>query len=388
MNLAYVTAYDASRLNGSNEWSGTGYHIAQALKNQSSINLDYLGPLTEPMGLNSILKTRRIYHKLIDGKKYQVDPNPMRLKAYANQIRAKIDRSSIPLDVVFSATVNPIAYLECKQPIVFWADATFANIQNFYPIYSNLSRSTIRDWHQMETLALQRAQLAIYSSDWAAKSAIQDYGADPLKVKVVCFGSNVDSSFTAQTIQSAISARPKDRCKLLFLGVDWIRKGGNTAYEVAKQLNKSGLPTELTIVGCDPVLDTPIPDFVKPLGFISKATPAGRERISQLLLESHLLILPTVADCTPIVFGEANALGVPCLSTTVGGVPTIVHNGANGQLFSPNSQISEYCDYITNLFGDYANYKALALSAFNEYESRLNWRVAGLHIKSLLETIL
>ena len=129
MNLAYVTAYDASRLNGSNEWSGTGYHIAQALKNQSSINLDYLGPLTEPMGLNSILKTRRIYHKLTDGKKYQVDPNPTRLKAYANQIRAKIERSSTPLDVVFSATVNPIAYLECKQPIVFWADATFANIQ-------------------------------------------------------------------------------------------------------------------------------------------------------------------------------------------------------------------------------------------------------------------
>jgi glycosyltransferase involved in cell wall biosynthesis len=387
MNLAYVTTYDASKLSGSNEWSGTGYYIAQALKNQS-ISLDYLSPLTEPLSLEGIRKAKRLYHKLVDRTNYQTDPNPARLRSYAEQLRDKIDRAATPLDVVFSATVNPIAYLECSQPIVFWADATFANIQDFYPIYSNLSKSTIRDWHHMETLALQKSQLAIYSSDWAAESAIRDYGADPAKVKVVPFGSNVDSPFIPETIQVAIATRPKDRCKLLFLGVDWLRKGGNVAYEVAKQLNQSGLPTELTIVGCDPAIDTPIPDFVKPQGFISKATPAGQDRISQLLLESHFLILPTLADCTPIVFSEANALGVPCLSTTVGGVPTIVRNGANGRLFAPDGNIVDYCDYITNLFGNYADYQALALSAFNEYESRLNWRVAGLHVKNLLETIL
>jgi glycosyltransferase involved in cell wall biosynthesis len=387
MNLAYVTTYDASRINGSNEWSGTGYYIAQALKNQS-ISIDYLSPLTEPLSLNGIRKVKRLYHKLVDRKNYQTDPNPLRLRSYANQLQDKLDRSPTQLDIVFSATVNPIAYLECSQPIVFWADATFANIKDFYPQYSNLSTSTIRDWHQMETLALQKSQLAIYSSDWAAESAIRDYGADPAKVKVVPFGSNIDSPFTSETIQDAIASRPKDRCKLLFLGVDWLRKGGNIAYEVAKQLNQSGLPTELTVVGCDPSIDTPLPDFVKPLGFISKATPAGQNRISQLLMESHFLILPTIADCTPIVFSEANALGVPCLSTTVGGVPTIVRDGVNGQLFAPDEHIAEYCDYITNLFGDYANYQKLALSAFNEYESRLNWKVVGLHVKSLLETIL
>ena len=386
MNLAYVTTYDASKLQGGNEWSGTGYYIAQALKHQG-IPLDYIGPLSEPFGVNGIQKAKRLYHKLVARKNYQTDPNPVRLRSYANQIRDKLDRSPTQFDVVFSATVNPIAYLECSQPIVFWADATFANIKDFYPIYSNLSESTIRDWHQMEALALQKSQLAIYSSDWAAESAIRDYGANPVKVKVIPFGSNVDSPFTPETIQAAISARPRDRCKLLFLGVDWLRKGGNIAYEVAKQLNKSGLPTELTIVGCDPAIDTPIPDFVKPLGFISKATPAGQDRISQLLLEAHFLILPTLADCTPIVFSEANALGVPCLSTTVGGVPTIIRNCANGRLFAPDVQISEYCDYITNLFGDYADYQALALSAFNEYESRLNWRVAGQRVKELLETI-
>jgi glycosyltransferase involved in cell wall biosynthesis len=387
MNLAYVTTYDASKLSGSNEWSGTGYYIAQALKNQS-IPLDYIGPLQEPLVMAGIAKTKRLYHKLVDRKNYQLDAHPIRLKAYADRVSQQLDLLPTPADVVFSATINPISYLECSQPIVFWADATFANIKDFYPLYSNLSESVIRDWHQMESLALQKAQLAIYSSDWAARSAIEDYGADPAKVKVIPFGSNVDSPFTYETIADVIASRPSDCCKLLFLGVDWLRKGGNVAMEIAERLNQAGLKTELTIVGCQPPSDTPIPDFVKPLGFISKATPAGQERITQLLMESHFLILPTLADCTPIVFCEANSLGVPCLSTTVGGVPTMIRNDVNGRLFAPDGQISDYCDYITDLFANYPAYQNLALSAFDEYQSRLNWGTIGRQVKTLLENII
>ncbi|PZV15455.1 MAG: group 1 glycosyl transferase [Pseudanabaena sp.] len=387
MNIAYVTTYDASRLKGSNEWSGTGYYIAKAIKNQS-ISLDYFGPLREPKGLNNIRRLKRLYYKYMEQSNYQSDSDIRTLRYYAEQVSKKLHSSQKQIDVIFSATVNPIAYLEASKPIVFWADATFANIKDFYPIYTNLSDSVLRDWHQMEKLALQKAKIAIYSSDWAAQSAIHDYGADPTRVKVIPFGSNVNSPFNHETIKDVIDARPTDRCKLLFLGVDWFRKGGNVAYEVAKKLNRSGLKTELTIIGCPPILDEPIPDFVRPLGFISKATPEGQDRISQILLESHFLILPTIADCTPIVFAEANSLGVPCLSTTVGGVPTMIRNGFNGQLFSTESNIADYCDYITNLFANYGDYKNLALSAFNEYDSRLNWGFAGQQVKQLLETIL
>jgi hypothetical protein len=47
----------------------------------------------------------------------------------------------------------------------------------------------------------------------------------------------------------------------------------------------------------------------------------------------------------------------------------------------------EYCEYIYNIFTNYHQYKELALSAFNEYESRLNWRVAGQKVRDLLITI-
>jgi glycosyltransferase involved in cell wall biosynthesis len=385
MKLAYVTTYDARTLQGSNEWSGTGYHIAQSLENQA-ILLDYLSPLQDALTLKIIRKVKRHYYEVFQQKNYQKDADPVTLKYYASQIAQKLKHTQA--DIVFSATVNPIAYLECDRPIVFWADGTFANIQDFYPQYSNLCGDVINDWHRMERLALEKSKLAIYSSDWAAQSAIDDYGADPERVKVVPFGSNTDSPFDSETIKDVIASRKSDRCQLLFIAVDWHRKGGDVAYQVAKKLNQSGLKTELTVVGCQPQIAEPLPDFVKSLGFISKSTKEGKQKIQKVIMESHFLILPTLADCTPIVFCEANSLGVPCLSTNVGGIPTMIRNNLNGQLFAKDAHISEYCDYITNLFTNYSNYKNLARSAFGEYESRLNWRVAGQTVKNLLMTII
>ena len=381
MKIAYVTTYDARNLQGANEWSGTGYHIAEALKKQA-LSLEYIGPLKDPAVLKAIRKLKRHYYEQFYKENYQKDSDPLMLKNYAAQVARKL--SSVKADIVFSATVDPIAYLECTQPTAFWADGTFAKIQNFYPQYSNLCEPVIHDWHKMEKLALQKCSLAIYSSDWAAKSAIHDYGADSTKVKVVPFGSNTESPFTHETIQDVIKSRTSNCCKLIFLGVDWVRKGGDVAYEIARTLNQSGLNTELTVVGCRPLIEEPLPDFVKVLGFISKSTDKGKKRIQDLILESHFLILPTLADCTPIVLCEANSLGVPCLSTTVGGIPTMVHNDVNGQLFDPEADITEYCSYIQKIFLNYSNYQDLAFSAFNEYQSRLNWKTAGQNVKNLL----
>lgn len=382
MKLAYVTTYDSRRLTGSDEWSGTGYYIAQALQLQS-VELNYIGPLEDPLPQKICRKLKRYYYEL-GLKKYEKDPDPKTLKNYARQIEHKLVDND---EIIFSATVNPIAYLKNDRPMAFWADATFSSVANFYPQYSNLHPEVVEQWHRIERLALENCHLAIYSSDWAAKSAVEYYQADPAKIKVIPFGANIQSELSLPEIKDAIEVKSSDTCKLLFMGVDWHRKGGDTAYAVAKQLNKSGLPTELTVVGCQPLIDEPIPEFVKTLGFIKKSTPEGKERLNRLILESHLLILPSLADCTPIVFPEANSFGVPCLSTKVGGIPTIIQDNENGKLFNLDDDISKYCDYINYLFSDYSRYKQLAFTSYTAYQSRLNWQVAGKKLKELLETI-
>jgi glycosyltransferase involved in cell wall biosynthesis len=384
MKLAYVTNYDSRSLTTANEWSGTGYYISKSLKEQAIV-LDYIGPLQDQWLHRAIRKYKHHYYGLFQ-KRYLKNPAPYTLKDYARQIQAKLKTSDAEL--IFSASSNPISYLECKQPIVFWADASFASILNFYPDYSNLCQESISDWHRVEQLAHEKCKLAIYSSEWAAQAAIQAYGVNAAKVKVVPFGANVETTHSHDEVKDLIEARPSNCCKLLFLGVEWYRKGGDVALKVATELNKAGLKTELTIVGCQPISEEPLPDFVKPLGFISKSTPEGKAKISQLIAESHFLLLPSLADCTPIVLCEANSLGVPCLARNVGGIPTMIRDGFNGQLFAKAEDPTHYSNYIHSLFMDYSQYKQLALSAFQEYESRLNWSAAGRQVKELLMTVI
>jgi glycosyltransferase involved in cell wall biosynthesis len=386
MKIAYVTTFDSRTLGsqGLNEWSGTGYYIAQSLKSQS-IPLEYVGPLKDKFALKAVRKYKRHYYEFF-GKNYIKDTEPLILKDLANQVAKKLVDSQS--DLVFSASIAPVAYLECDRPIVFWADATFENTHNFYPQYSNLCDESIANGHAMEALALKKCALAIYSSEWAGQTAIDYYQADPRKVKVVPFGANIQTDQPLDRVQKFIKFRPHDRCKLLFLGVDWLRKGGDVALKVTKALNESGLPTELTVVGCQPASDEPIPDFVTSLGFISKSTQVGKDRLTQLIAESHFLILPSIADCTPIIFCEANSLGVPCLSTNVGGIPSIIESGVNGQLFDLDTPIEEYCNYITNLFSNYPAYQQLAISAFDRYKSSLNWGSAGQTINDLLTDVI
>jgi len=381
MKLTYVATFNSRDLNSSNNCAGTGYYIPESLKKQS-LSLQYIDSLKENLALKTFGKFKRHYHEIFSSGKYFKALDPLVLRDYANQVSKEL--SKIETDIVFSATITPTAYLECKQPIVFWADATFENMLNFYPQYTGLCEESIQHGHLMERLALQRCKLAIYSSEWAAQTAIDYYKTDSNKVKVVPFGANINVHKSFDEVKGLINSRPSNKCKLLFLGVDWFRKGGDVALKIAEELNNSGLNTELTIIGSQPIVDSNLPEFVNSLGFISKGTQEGQDKISKLLMESHFLILPTIADCTPIVFCEANSLGVPCLSNQVGGIPTIINNGVNGQLFPLHDNIPQYCDYITNIFSNYETYKDLAISSYYEYESRLNWTVVGKSVKDLL----
>lgn len=380
MRIAYVTDYDARDVR---MWSGTALYIAQALR-QQSLDLDLIGPLKDRLINKVVRKTKRHYHEVFK-ETYLRDPDPVILKNYAQQVAQKLSRTKA--EVVLSATVNPIAYLNVNQPITFWADATFANVLDFYPHFTNLCQETIEAGHKMERLAIQNSQLAIYSSDWAAQTAINYYKADPAKVKVVPFGANIAEERSFEDIKSAIQRRPTQQCNLLFIGVDWYRKGGDIAFAIARSLNQSGLPTKLTVIGCQPLIEGPLPNFVRPLGFISKSTPEGKNQIATEISRSHFLVLPSLADCTPIVFSEANSLGVPCLTTNVGGIPTIIRTAHNGKTFDLSAEIPEWCDYILNTFNTYSDYKELAFTAFEEYRNRLNWRVAGQRVKQLLTGI-
>jgi glycosyltransferase involved in cell wall biosynthesis len=388
MKIAYLTTYDV--LNQS-KWpkyqSGlcaAGYFLARTLGEQS-VQLDYLGPLEAKNTLSTRIK-RRLYTYVLK-KQYYHWTDPVVLHNYANQIGQKMSHRDA--DVILCPENSlPISYLECQQPIILWSDATLYSLINFYPYLSNLCQENSKNIVAMEKAALDRCKLVIYTSDWAAQTAIDAYGVEPSKVKVISWGANIDCDRSIDDINNIIESRDTKTCKLLFFAVEWLRKGGDVALAVTKALNQAGLPTELIVVGCHPPESETLPDYVKVIGYINKSTVAGQSQLNKILAESHFLILPTRADCAPHVLIEANSFGVPCLTTNVGGIKTIVKDDVNGKVFELGADISEYTSYVSHLFEHYSQYKKLASSSFYEYQIRLNWTVAAKEAKKLIMDVM
>ena len=378
MKISYVTTYNAQDIHN---WSGLGYSISKALENQKA-QIDYIG--------NLIIRKKpiiRIKHKFISTilkKDLLISRDPDVAKQYANQIKLLLNKNT---DIIFSPGTIPISLLDSDKPKIVYTDSTFAGMLNFYKEFSNLCNETIRDGNFLEKEALESSSLIIYASDWAAKSAIENYKIDKEKVKVVPFGAITDFDGDYETIKQIIRHRSGKDCNLLFVGNDWVRKGGELAVLIAKSLNGKGLKTTLHLVGNYKLPFKDFPSYIINHGYISKSTNEGREKIGELFKNSHFLLVPSSAEAYGLVFCEANAYGVPSISTNIGGIPTIIKNGVNGQMFNINSDVELWSDYILSTYNDRRKYVDLCLSSYNEYKLRLNWWVAGKSIMSLLKEI-
>jgi glycosyltransferase involved in cell wall biosynthesis len=374
--LLYPSIYDSNDVHA---WSGLLYHIAQALTAQG-FEVLRVGPLTQRRA--SLFKAKQAAYRLL-GQRHIREFEPVILDGYARQIGRILN--SVTVDAIFCATTNPVARFESRHPLIFWGDAPFPAIIDYYPSFSNVSRSSIKNAFDLEKRALAQCAAAIYASEWAAQYALEELGADPAKVHVIPFGANLEDAPSEIEIETLISNRSLETCRLLFLGVDWERKGGPLAVEVAAGLNNRGLKTELVVAGCQPPRD--LPNFVRREGFVSKATVRGRLKLAALIGESNFLILPSRAEAFGVVLAEACAYGLPCLATRTGGIPTIVRDGVNGYTFGPDEPAEAYVGAVLRAHAQAGAYGALARSAYHEYATRLNWGVIGRQVAELVHRV-
>jgi len=349
---------------------GVHYWIARSLEQVEGVELRRLGPFRRSRAPR--LYARWVWHNLVERKTYERQHDPIDLKAIARQTERELRK--LDVDLVFSPNPMHLAYLGGEWPCTFWHDATFANLVDFYFEASRASGITLSQGHEHDRRALARCAVAIYSSQWAADSAIRDYGVPPDKVRVVPRGASIEDPPTREEVGELIDRRDREVCRLLLVGLEWFRKGADIAVAITERLNRNGLKAELDIVGCDPPSGTMLPDGVSLQGYLRKTVPAEASRLRGLYLDAHFFVMPSRAECQGIAFCEASAFGLPSLGLDVGGVSDAVRDGVNGRLFAPGADPAECAAWIAELWNDTDRYRELALSSYNEYETRLNWR--------------
>ena len=380
MKIAYLTIDDPANVNA---WSGINAHMADALRQQDAVELVHIGPLRTFRTLISKLKACLL--TVLSRKRYLWPRDPALLRAYARRAQRLLPPDC---DLIFSPGTEPISYLRTDKPIVFWTDAPFAAMLNYYPWYCGLSGAGRRDGMQADTLALRRARLAIYSSAWAADSAIHEHGGDPSKIRILPFGANLESTLTDTELETLILQRQARPWQLLLVGVDWMRKGADIALEVVGELNRRHFPSTLIVAGCQPrnSIDA-LSHYLKLEGFLDKQTKSGRLRLIELYRSALFYFMPSRAEASAIAYCEANAFGVPCLATDTGGVRSIIQDDVNGRCFAPDQPISDFADFILATVSSGA-YPAMCRNSLRLSREKLNWHASVKSLVPMLHSII
>lgn len=374
LRLGYITVADPY---DKRSWSGIHYQMVKALEKQGFLVIP-LGPVVLHKFAKKFLAKALYYldtfHKLFFGKGYNVGHSYLVSYFHGNFFRNKIRKNKI--DILFApAASNQIAHLNTKIPICYYSDATVAVMLDYYDFFSGFSRPSMRESNGIEQRAINKSKSQVFSSKWAYDSAIRDYKAK--NAFIVKMGANIDAP-----PPEAVTGKNYDAgFELLFIGVDWQRKGGDLVLETFEKLYNYGYDIRLTVIGCVP---PKVHSSMKVIPFLNKNLEQDIMTFDTILRNAHLLFLPSRADCTPIVFCEANAFGLPVISTKTGGVPSVIEDGINGYTLPVTATSEDYFKVIEGLITDKDSMKGLAKSARKKYDEELNWNRWGIQMKKIL----
>ncbi|MES2992936.1 MAG: glycosyltransferase family 4 protein [Pseudomonadota bacterium] len=191
-----------------------------------------------------------------------------------------------------------------------------------YPLYPNdLTKSRLRQKARL-ALDLWRVRHTDYFlpfSHWGARILTRDCGVPSEKVEAIHVGMDLE---LWRSIPRPV--RPSDRrLRLLFVGGDFVRKGGPLLLEVFQAHFQN--VAELHLVTKQ--APRQLPESVH----VHADFSPNDERLRQLYARSDLLVIPTTADIGPLwVCLEAMSAGMPIISTEVGAATEVVRNGDTG----------------------------------------------------------
>lgn len=218
------------------------------------------------------------------------------------------------------------------------------------------------------------------SSDWAMDSVINHYGFPKKKTAVLEFGANIDDDMI---VKPAVYQGGK--LNLFFSGVDWKRKGGDIAVEAVKRLIDMGVDAHLTIAGIEdlPAGVENLP-FVTSVGFLNKNIPQDYKRYVDIWSKTHAFLLPTLAECSAIVYCEAAAYGIPSFTYDTGGTSNYVIDGVNGRSLAEGSTAQDFANVIYDVV------KGNSMPIYSEnarrlYAEKLSWTAWSRRFKDIME---
>jgi glycosyltransferase involved in cell wall biosynthesis len=176
------------------------------------------------------------------------------------------------------------------------------------------SRFATTPARRVEQSVLRAADLVLCWSDWAARSAVADYGVDPARTRV----------FPVSIVAREQAPPHPGPARVIFVGKDWVRKGGPMLLRVHQRSLADRV--ELHVVS------RRAPPDRSARNVVWHGQVDNRRLVDEVLPSMDLIAMPTREDCWSVAILEAATWGVPAVTTRVGGIPELVLDGQTGLL--------------------------------------------------------
>jgi glycosyltransferase involved in cell wall biosynthesis len=373
--IAYLTSKDP---HNKRESSGVYYYQSKVLEKYCG-EVHFLGPV-KSYRIIAIKRLVNIFRKVFKFR-YNHTHNALISRIYGWKFSRKLRKQKY--DFIFADKASAeIAYLKTEIPVIYSTDATFFQMHNYYPGYSDISGYYTREGNYIEKKAHNNAALVLCASQWAADSAINDYNYHPERTYVLPRGANIDLVPDAECI---LQKRKTDTIRLLYMGKDWYRKGFDIAYETMQYIRSRGFSVKLTSIGMHLGESYKNDPDLHHIQYVDKNTKEGLQLFDQVFMNADFYLLPTRAECMGIAFCESSAYGLPAITRDTGGVSEVVKNGINGYALEKNATAKDFGEKIIEIFQSEQHYYELIKSSRKYFEERLNWDIWGQNMKKILD---
>lgn len=362
--IGFVAMHNHDPFHNRAAWSGSIYKLREAI--------EMAGFEVRWIPYNTRTKSKLLYHSINIWnrcfRKHQWLPSHHfrpSVKAWAKEIDANPKLKEC--DYLFYPLTAKIAnFTKNGKPYIYLSDYIVTDMLDYY--FYNIIKKSKTMAIEMDTKASQKAFINIRSSKWANDGLINNYHCDKNKCHILEFGPNIDTKDIRRG-----QVYNGGQLKILFSGIGWDRKGGDIAVETVEILRSKGIDARLTVAG---PLQCPNSckgkDFIDYIGYLNKNDANDYEKYLDLYEHANLLLLPTKAECSAIVYSEAAAAGIPCYTYLTGGTGDYVVNGVNGYALPEGSPANAFAEQILHDIKT-GRMPSLHEGALNLFHDRLSW---------------
>ena len=359
MKISWVSPYSVDNSDGG--WKGMNHHLYTSLS--AILDCPIFPVLPKYFDIVGMTLSRLL--TLVRGKRLNWTHSNATLSHTASAFTRIAQQIACASDGYFFFGSSPYLQVKPARPYFCYLDSGFVPYLHFYEQKRNYLAGDLARLAKLESAWLQGCSGIFTSSEFARQKLIEVLNISGRIIHVVGAGPNLD--FPPQ--MSDHVTRGSD---LIFIAADFKRKGGKKLIQ-AINIAQAAVPSiHLHCIGEKPSCEYPV-QFVTVHGWLDRRMQKGKEAFDSLMQGCGLSVMLSFADLTPLALCESFAYGLPCLASSVGGIPEMIHDGENGWLVSPDASAAEIAEILVRILSEPQKLQTASSKARECFDSFWNW---------------